>query len=100
MLNSLTQKKDTTTFSVSPENFTGEKGKELHVHHLTPFNKIYSKVLSLKGLEVTTYSANYFTVAELEDLINLFLKESMKELGVPITKELHMEFHKKCITRL
>ena len=27
MLNSLTQKKDITTFSVSPENLTGEKGK-------------------------------------------------------------------------
>ena len=92
-------KKDWIRLSLERYNYTccitGEKGKELHVHHLTPFNKIYSKVLSLKGLEVTTYSANYFTVAELEDLINLFLKESMKELGVPITKELHMEFHKK-----
>ena len=75
---------------------TKEKGQEMQIHHLTPFKEVVKKALVLTGFEYrNSYNIKDFTKEELDKIISAFLELSMDDLGIPIKKELHIEFHKR-----
>ena len=75
---------------------TKEKGQEMQIHHLTPFKEVVEKALVLTGFEYrASYNIKDFTEEELDKIISAFLELSMDDLGIPIKKELHIEFHKR-----
>lgn len=72
---------------------TGEVGGELEIHHRTPFNEIVYKTMKNLGYEYNNLQINRFNEEELELIKNKFLEFSMQELGYPLRKYIHREFH-------
>jgi hypothetical protein len=70
---------------------TGKKGN-LQIHHITPFHKIRDKCISKLGLDLNKNVGDY-SEEELDLLVNEFTNEHKKELGIPLLKAIHDEFH-------
>lgn len=70
---------------------SGEKGS-LEIHHDTPFKNIVIDVLKKLNLPLKIH-INEYSKKELKDITNLFLKISYDNLGYPLTKNIHKEFH-------
>ncbi|MGG0667622.1 hypothetical protein ABE073_03745 [Lederbergia citrisecunda] len=72
---------------------TGEDGRgQLEVHHLQPFSNIVANILKLLGLEyrenIGCYSEN-----EKQSLLYELEKHHKENLGVPLLKDIHTQFH-------
>lgn len=69
---------------------TGNAG-DLEVHHLVPYHKLAKQSLAEAGLSGLNDLSNV-TNDELKLLLNIFLNKH-NELGIPLLKEVHKEFH-------
>lgn len=73
---------------------TGQRGTNLEIHHVKPFNIIRDNVL--KGLNVPTYQyIKDYDQQTLNKIVDMFLKEHDKHLGIPLKKDIHKLFHNK-----
>lgn len=70
-----------------------EKGVELEIHHRKPFHLIVEEVLKELNFDNGKYQICDFKDNELEDILDLFLKKSYEELGYPLKKSIHRDFH-------
>lgn len=71
---------------------TNEKGNDLEVHHTKPFNIIRDEVLNKLNVPIHQFIKDY-NQQTLNKIVDLFIEEHNKKLGVPIKKELHKLFH-------
>lgn len=71
---------------------TGEKAKDLQVHHLTPFYIIRDEALEELSLPVYEKIGNY-SEKELSDLVESIRRKHDEELGVPLRYDIHRLFH-------
>ena len=68
------------------------QGGSLQIHHDYPFKEIVQDVFKTLKIQIKPNVCDY-TEDELNKITKLFLKISMENLGYPLTKELHKEFH-------
>jgi len=67
--------------------------KNLVVHHLISFSKIYYSVLKKNNIEIKR-KFNDYSKEELDLITKIFSDEHNKVLGIVITKSIHNKFHK------
>lgn len=72
---------------------TGRTGK-LHVHHLTPFQSLRDQAFNETKIPKLSQVKDY-TTRQLEKLEDKIIELHEKELGVPLLKDVHKDFHKK-----
>lgn len=70
---------------------SGQVGK-LQVHHDYPFRNIVEDVFEKLKIKIKPNIRDY-TEEEISKITTLFLDISMKNLGYPLTTEIHKEFH-------
>jgi hypothetical protein len=74
---------------------TGEKHRDLEVHHLFPFYKVRDIVLSKLDINIENKTnRNDFTKEEQERLREELINKHRYICGIPIKKDLHILFHK------
>lgn len=72
---------------------SGEKGKDLEVHHIVPYSVTRDEVLWQLGLPLLQSVSDY-TEDELTAISSLFLKKHESIEGVPLKKQFHIDLHK------
>lgn len=72
---------------------TGTK-ENLQVHHINPFHVIRDEVLNELGYELHEKISDYSN-DQLKNVRAKFLQRHRKEIGYPLAKEIHKEFHSR-----
>lgn len=68
-------------------------GGTLAVHHLHPFHKIIDEIMNKLNIPICQ-KINQYTIEEIRQIDEMFdIVHGSHKLGVPITEELHDEFH-------
>lgn len=74
---------------------TGYRGKELDVHHAIPFHVLRDTTLKNIGLPLKETIGDY-NQEEREMILKEFERLQNECDGIPLKKEIHLEFHREC----
>jgi hypothetical protein len=73
------------------ECFVTGSTHNLIVHHIVPYNEIREFVLNY--LDVEDKPISEFSLSELDRIKDLFLEYHKLSIGIPLTEEIHKQFH-------
>lgn len=74
---------------------TGEKPHRLVVHHLKSFSRLVEKASKETGVPILKTISDYEDINDFYKLKDKVFEFNQSEEGIPLTKKVHLEFHKK-----
>lgn len=72
---------------------TGQRGKDIEIHHTKPFYQIRDEAMAEIVLDVRQGIGDY-APEELTLLTQVFVRKHLEVEGIPLKRELHIELHK------